>query len=494
MTEARRAKEPALREATFPDCNYSFDTFSSCALEGVASVIAGIVGASIVIHSPQGCAMTVSSAYDAHEVDMTRRKVACTRLFENEVVMGASKKLRDTVVLADRTFGTEVIFVVGTCAADIIGEDIDGLCKSLQKEVRARLVPVLAGGFRGNEYDGMEECLARLMDLVDTSAEARINRSELSRLSEFELSSRSKQPKLPSSYGLFCEGKTNSKPKKFVNLVLPQASVNPTWWADLYWVVSVLERMGVGARVLTHNTPLEELKMVGESEGSLLMSLDSGYGFAKRLEKEFGVSILLENVPLPVGVENTKRWLMELGEFFSREDVAEEIARRGEERVLNILRKRALMIVPRYHNLQVAVCSDASMAISLLRMLSSELEMIPEAVAIRECSRMSSNHVRILLKKELMELGLDSLVIFDADGYKVSRMLEEVEVDAVFGSAWEKYIAEKAGVKLAFDIFTPTNRDVYLDRPYFGYEGMLNMLEIVANDWERAFRSKKIVY
>ena len=443
-----------VRELHFPECQYSFDTFSSCALEGVASVVAGIAGASVVVHSPQGCVMTVNSAYDAHEVDMPGRKIACTRLFENEVVMGASRKLRETILLADSTFGTEVIFVIGTCAADIIGEDIAGLCSSMQSEVRSELIPILAGGFRGNEYDGMEECLIQMM-------------------------------------GLFTRENSN---EKFVNIVLPQASVNPTWWADLYWVVGVLNRMGVGARVLTHNTPVSELRRAGEAEGTLLMSFDSGYGFAKKLKKEFGVPILLEDVPLPVGIENTARWLIELGECLGRVDVAEEIVKKGEKRVLDVLRRRALMIVQRYHNCRVAISSDASMAVSLLRMVYDELEMIPEALMVRECSKLSFDRAKEVLKKEVRELGLDVLTVFNSDGYKIGRTLEKVEVDGVFGSAWERYIAEKTGIKLTFDVFSPTNRITYLDRPYFGYEGMLNFLEIVANDWEMAFRSKRIVY
>jgi hypothetical protein len=48
-------------------------------------------------------------------------------------------------------------------------------------------------------------------------------------------------------------------------------------------------------------------------------------------------------------------------------------------------------------------------------------------------------------------------------------------VDAVPGSAWERYIAESAGIKIAFDVLTPTNKDIYVDRSYFGYEGMLNI-------------------
>jgi nitrogenase molybdenum-iron protein alpha/beta subunit len=78
------------------------------------------------------------------------------------------------------------------------------------------------------------------------------------------------------------------------------------------------------------------------------------------------------------------------------------------------------------------------------------------------------------------------------DGYQIKKVLKDMDVDAVLGSAWEKYMAEEVGIKIAFDVLSPTNMDVYLDRAYFGYKGMLNILEIIANDWERAYRSKEI--
>lgn len=132
-------------ELKFHNCEHSKDPVLGCALEGVASVIAGIDDVSIVIHSPQGCAATVANAYDLHEIDFTRRKVGCTRLFETDVIMGASEKLKQLIKDADNTFSTKTMFVVGTCAADIIGEDIEGICKSMQPEVKARLIPIVAG-------------------------------------------------------------------------------------------------------------------------------------------------------------------------------------------------------------------------------------------------------------------------------------------------------------------------------------------------------------
>ncbi|HEY5583867.1 MAG TPA: nitrogenase component 1, partial [Ruminiclostridium sp.] len=160
----------------------------------------------------------------------------------------------------------------------------------------------------------------------------------------------------------------------------------------------------------------------------------------------------------------------------------------GEEFVVEILRKRALMIIPRYRNCRVAISADATIGIGLVRMLFEELEMIPELLLFKSDMPESQK----ILERELDDLGISPKVAFSIDGYQIKKALTDIKVDAVVGSAWEKYIAEEVGIKIAFDVLNPTNRDVYVDKEYFGYEGMLNILEVFANDWERAFRSKEI--
>jgi len=128
------------------------------------------------------------------------------------------------------------------------------------------------------------------------------------------------------------------------------------------------------------------------------------------------------------------------------------------------------------------------MGIGLVRMLFNELEMIPEVILIR-----SNNSESIkILEKELEDLGIKPKVAFGIDGYQIKEALKSNNIDSVIGSSWEKYMAEEVGIKLAFDSFSPTNRDVYVDRAYMGYDGMLNILEVIGNDWERAYRSKEI--
>ena len=435
----------------FDDCRYSKDPIIGCALEGVANIMAGMRDVSIVLHSPQGCAATVASAYDHHEISFTKRKVSCTRLFESDIVLGASEKLKGLIEQTDETFRSKVMFVVGTCASDIIGEDIEGICKSMQPQTRSKLIPVIAGGFHGNSYDGMELALGALTSFVSPSPGSTV----------------------PDS----------------VNIIAPQASSNPTWWADLQWVKDMLGAMGICVQtVLTCDISLSDLGRASSASANLLLSHDVGHGFAKNLQERFGIPLILSDMPLPVGLKNTGRWLRALGSYFGREEKAAEIIRDGEKAVVDILRRRGLMIIPRYRNCRVAMSVDATLGIGMVRMLFEEMEMIPEVVLFRS----ESPQAKALLEAELKSMGLSPKVAFGVDGYQIKQALERCDVDAVLGSSWERYLSEEAGVKLSFDLLSPTNRVTYLDKAYFGYQGMLNMLEQIGNDWEQAFRSKKI--
>ncbi len=437
-------------ELVFENCKYSKDPILGCALEGVASVVAGIKNASIIIHSPQGCAATVAAAFDTSEVDFTRRKIGCTHLFESDIIMGASEKLKNLIKEADSTFNTKVMFVVGTCAADIIGEDIEGICIDMESQVNARLIPVSAGGFRGNALEGVDVGLEALLPFIK---------------------------------------KQHRKTPNSVNIIAPQVNLNPTWWADLKWVTETLQSLGITVQtVFTHNTSLCELENAGLAAASILLSHDVGYAFAQKMQELYDIPLILADIPLPIGLSNTARWLRALGVYFGVKERPEQLIKRGEEGVIDILRRRALMIIPRYHNCKIAVSADATIGIGLVRMLFEELEMNPELLLLRS----GTPQVRKILEQELNSLGISPQVAFRVDGYQMKQALKNADIDAVIGSAWEKYMAEEAGIKLAFDVLTPTNRDVYLDRAYFGHEGMLNILEIIANDWERAFRSKEI--
>jgi nitrogenase molybdenum-iron protein alpha/beta subunit len=248
--------------------------------------------------------------------------------------------------------------------------------------------------------------------------------------------------------------------------------------------------MGVSVHsMLPKEISLEELERTAQADANILLSHDVGYSFSKKMEK-LGVPLILDDIPLPTGIENTGRWLRSLGALFNAQEQAEEIIKKGELRVQEILRKRGLMIIPRYRNCRVAISADCTLGIPLVRTLFQELEMIPELLLFRS----DSTHARKILEAELTDLGINPKVVFSADGWKIKSALKTVDVDAVLGSSWERYIAEELGIRLSFDVLAPTNRDLYIDRSCFGYDGLLNILETIGNDWESALRSKEIVW
>lgn len=430
--------------------HFSQDPVLSCALEGVANVLAGIKDVSIVIHSPQGCAATVGAAYDQHEIDFTKRKLACTRLFEKDIILGATEKLEHMIRTANENYKSEVMFVVGTCAADIIGEDMEAVCRMMQPEVDAKLIPIQAGGFRGSSYNGMDLGLQALFPLIK-KASIKVNNS--------------------------------------INLIAPQANSNPTWWADLDWVRKILGELDIYVQtVFTHETSLREIEEAGMAGANLLLSLEGGYQFAKKMEEEHEIPLIMSDLPQPIGLKNTGRWLRALGEYFGKVEEVEKIIVKEEKRVVNILRKRALMMIPRYRNCRIALSSDATIGISIIRMLFEELEMIPEVVLLKNCT----SNAKEILESELCDMGLQPTLVLNADGYEIKKALELGSFDMLIGSAWEKYIGEEVGIKILVDVFEPTNRELYINESYYGYDGMLHLLQAFANDWERALRSKEI--
>jgi Nitrogenase molybdenum-iron protein, alpha and beta chains len=238
----------------------------------------------------------------------------------------------------------------------------------------------------------------------------------------------------------------------------------------------------------THDISLEEIALAGKAQVNLLLSHEAGYDFAHQMQATHGIPLGLSDIPLPIGLENTGQWIRALGSLFGKIEKAEQIIARGEEYVTGILRKRGLMMIPRYRNCRIALSSDMTLGVGMLRMLFSELEMIPDLLIFKSSTQQSEK----LLDEQLSAMGISPKVVVNADGYQVKEALKSAEVDVIIGSAWEKYIAEELGIKVAFDVFSPTNRISYISEPYMGYEGMVYLLQVFANDWERAFRSKHI--
>lgn len=434
--------------ATAEKCH---DPYLRCALYGAAQTALGVSGCCVLSHAPQGCNMLVNSAFGWQDADYTETLTLCTKLCEDEIVHGGEELLTRTI-LEVKEFNVPVVFVLSSCGPEIVGDDIVAACEDAQSQVDFKVVPIQCAGFHGSQYDGTDIALDTLLKKLAVDKGQKITKS--------------------------------------VCLVAPHANANPSWTGDLEWVKGVLSEMGVQVTAtITHQTALSDFENVSASEASLVLSHDCGQKAADYLASEFGVEQLCQNILLPVGFTNTQRWLKELGERFDAKDVANRLVADGEKLVVEVCRRKGLEQFF-MHRAPTAVIADATVGIPLIHFISEDLEMLPELI----CLRSSQKAARNILERELKELNLNPQVIYGTDVYQAKAALANLRPEIVIGSNIEKHACEELDIPFVFQLVSPTLRFRLINREYFGYTGMLNLIEFIQNDWRDKYRSRQRRY
>ncbi len=131
-----------------------------CSLSGAASVVGQIKDAVAIIHSSQGCSyiqfwsqMTDNSQSSSGERSLPN--LLCTNMREKDVIFGGASKLRETILKVYKRFPSSVIFIINSCPAGIIGEDVNSLASELQSEGVSVLSIDSAGVIKGDYGDGV---------------------------------------------------------------------------------------------------------------------------------------------------------------------------------------------------------------------------------------------------------------------------------------------------------------------------------------------------
>ncbi|MGB6837521.1 MAG: nitrogenase component 1 [Dehalococcoidia bacterium] len=423
------------------------DPYLRCALYGAAQVALGVSGCCVLSHAPQGCQTLVNSAFNWQDADYTETKTLCTKLCEDEIVHGGEELLARTILEA-KELDAPILFVLSACGPEIVGDDINAVCEDIRPQVEYDLVPIECAGFRGSQYDGTDLALDVLLRCLVPPC--------------------------------------NEKTPNSVCLLAPHANANPTWMGDLLWVKSILERMGLPVvATMTHRTPLSEFVEVARAETSLVLSHDAGEKAARYLEEEHGVEPICVDIPLPIGFTNTARWLRRLGERFDATETAERIISEGEAEVVERCRRK--WVETQYlHRVEAAIVADATVGIPLLHFVAEDLEMVPSFIALRS----AQPRAQAILEKELRELKLEPTVVWGADVHAARLGLDKTRPQAVFGSNIERHAIEELDIPFIFQLVNPIHRFRMLDREYFGYGGVLNLLESILNDYRDRYRSK----
>lgn len=82
-----------------------------------------------------------------------------THMNESDVTFGAYDRLEKSILEIDFNIKPKYIFVMASSVSSIIGTDVKGICRELQKKVNSKLIPIAVGGLKDDYNVGVEEAL-----------------------------------------------------------------------------------------------------------------------------------------------------------------------------------------------------------------------------------------------------------------------------------------------------------------------------------------------
>ncbi|MDR1506133.1 MAG: nitrogenase [Treponema sp.] len=285
LCERSRNRQLTLTERSFGQC-------SDCS-QGCGQTLTYVIrGAAVIDHAPIGCSsgagaasLTVDVSARARGLPPQEVHVLSTNIQEKDTVYGGLEKLRATIYEAKRRFDPSAIFVLSSCAAGIVGDDIESVADELQEELGIPVVPVFCEGFKSRIWSsGFDAAFHGIL--------TRIVKAPVK-----------KQPDLVNVFNF--EGSDTFGP--------------------------LLGKLGLRANYVVPLADVETLEKLSEAACTTHICETLAMYPAAALEQEYGVPEVKS--PPPFGVQWTDNWLREVARLTGREEIVEDLIQSEHERV-----------------------------------------------------------------------------------------------------------------------------------------------------------------
>lgn len=320
-----------------------------CAFNGAVTMSVHIKDAVILAHAPKSCAyLSYQSISSSGRRRLFERgtlmpvsispNFQCTDMNENDMVFGGMDKLIDEIRKV-KTEEPKAIIVISSCPAGIIGDDIDRV-----KDLEEKKIPIVTvktdGNLSGDYLQGM------LLAYTELST---------------QIIDRSIRPE-----------------KKVVNIVFEKVVAKNTE-SNFQIIEDYLKKMNitVNCRFLC-NTTFDKLKGFCKAELNLLAYKDyTGMILEKFFTEKYNCKFF--DKQFPVGLSETKQWLLEMGTIMGECDIAHKIIEENEiiykeriDKIKDTLKGKRLMIITYNHSLDwiLTAAIDAGMEIVKLCILN----------------------------------------------------------------------------------------------------------------------------
>ncbi|MGD2148875.1 MAG: nitrogenase component 1 [Anaerolineae bacterium] len=394
----------------------------TCVLHSTIMAIAGIQNAIPLIHGPIHC--TYHYKVFTEMFLGSKIRLVCSGLTESDVIFGAVDKLRLAIQETYKRYRPELIGVITTCAADLMGEDVDGVISEVANGlVSCDVVHVPSGGFRGGKagpnqgygYHLAYDALVGLMEASDYRIENSVN---------------------------------------ILGHIHP-----PGKGQDINEIIRPLRRMGVRINcVMTAGSRLCDIKRVPEAQLNVVRCENNARRTAELLEARFGMPWVSAKMA-PVGTGAMSDWLMATGKALGMEArargvVAEE--RRSAQKALEPVRAAV-------EGKRGAVFLSPGKSLAVSRFLYEDLGVRPVAIYMLHYNEW----VIDTIKEMVSEWDFVPEILIEPEYSQVIATLEDLEVEIALGGTIEKQICKSMGI--------PYVHEMVYQEPHHGYQGAVKL-------------------
>lgn len=291
----------------------SFWQAGACQMSLTLMMAATVQNSVIVMHSPGGCGAVLTQINIQSNRGRAQRGLPLsavnwisTDLQEADVIGGGEQKLREAIKYADREFRPEIIFVVSTCAPNIIGDDVPEIIAQAKGEVAAKVVGLHCPGFKSrvvaSAYDAFYHGLIRDIPFEQEAWKDYV-------------------PLDPSDpkYGMVM-AKEKYKKSRTINLW----NATSIGEQDEEEIKRLLNALGLEVQIFAEFSSVDEMRKVTQASLNVSMCNVHDDYILKFLEEKFGMPYYIAG--MPIGFKGTREWIRGIAKHFGLEAEAEKIA------------------------------------------------------------------------------------------------------------------------------------------------------------------------
>jgi nitrogenase iron protein NifH len=280
-----------------------------CSLAGAISVIRQLNDAVAIMHSPQGCSYIhfwahIVNGLHSDSGPYSMPNLLCTNMQEKDVIFGGDDSLKDAIMKVHDRMPSSSIFIVSSCPAGIIGEDVDCVVDQMRTK-GVSVYPVSTDGVMQGDY------VAGMFSVYEAVADNFIDEDVV--------------PDGNSVNFIGCLGGSRAGKRHVDELS------------------EVINDLGINVNChFIRDTTLAQLKQFRKADANILATGEpiTANNLPAFFEKRFNMETL--DLPLPVAFEQTEEFAHALASRFGKESQCEKVvatARTEYEKQLRPLRK-----------------------------------------------------------------------------------------------------------------------------------------------------------